>query len=104
MQKTQIMRQFIHQEVIKALVNSCLPYNHPICELLEQEAQVVGPACVRVIDPQGNWVMLQDRIRELKADPRFCDSVPNPAKIRRGDESSLRDNFEQIAKGTAVVE
>lgn len=57
-----------------------------------------------VPDGQGGWLTLKDRIEELKGDPRFCDSVPNPAKIAKGDEPSLRDNFDGIAKGTAVVE
>jgi hypothetical protein len=51
----------------------------------------------------GNWVMLEDRIKELKADPRFRDTLQNPAMIARS-ESSLRDNFEQIASGSALVE
>ena len=105
MEKTEIMRCFIQQKVVKALVESRLPYNHPIGALLEREAQIVGEkASVQIVDADGNWIMLTDRIKELKADPRFRDSVPNPAKIAKGDESSLRDNFQEIAKGTALVE
>ena len=104
MEKTIIMRRFIHQEVLKALVNARLPYDHEMGKLLEDEAQIVAPACVRIVDDQGGWIMLENRIRDLKVDPRFRDSVPSPAKVPRNDESSLRDNFEQIARGTAVVE
>jgi hypothetical protein len=105
MANTEIMRRFIHQEVVKALVDSRLDYDHPIGNVLESEAQIVGQtACVRVVDDRGDWMMLEERVKELKADPRFRDSLPNPAKLARGDESSLRDNFEQIARGAAVVE
>jgi len=105
MAKTEIMRRFVHQEVLKALQRSNLAYDHPMCEVLEQEAEIVGqPGCVRILDASDNWVMLENRIKELRADPRFRESVPNPAKIARGDESSLRANFDEIAKGTAVVE
>jgi len=107
MEKTEIMRRQIHQEVVKALVNSRLDFDHQMGELLENEAQVVGQpgaGCVRVVDADGNWVMLEDRIKELKCAPRFRDTVPHPTRVARGDESGLRDNFEQIAKGTAIVE
>jgi hypothetical protein len=104
MENTEIMRRVIHQEVVKALVNSRLTYDHPIGDVLEAEAQIVGQnACVRVLDNQGGWLMLEDRIEQLKADPRFRDTVPEPTKVARGDESALRDNFAQIASGSAVV-
>jgi hypothetical protein len=44
MQKTELMRRLIHQEVVKALVNSRLPYNHPMCDALESEADGRLPA------------------------------------------------------------
>lgn len=104
MEKTEIMGRFIHDEVAKALQKSGLEYDHPIGALVEEEADIVGqPGCVRVVR-DGNWVMLEDRIKELKADPRFRDSIPNPIRVARNDESGLRDNFDNIARGTAVVE
>jgi hypothetical protein len=105
MENTEIMRRFIHQEVVKALVNSRLDYDHPIGDVLEGEAQIVGQtACVRVLDESGGWIMLEDHIKELKADPHFRDTVPNPATVAKGDVSGLRDSFANIAEGTAVVE
>jgi hypothetical protein len=105
MENTEIMERFIHQGVQKALANSLLPYDHPIGVALEREARIVGQtACVRVLDRDGNWIILEERIKELKADPRFRDSVPNPARITRSDELGIRDSFDQIAKGSAVVE
>lgn len=105
MENTEIMKRFIHQAVQKALTNSRLPYDHPIGSAVESEAQIVGQtACVRVLDRDGNWVMLEDRIAELKADPRFCASVPNPSRITRSDQVGIRDSLDQIAKGAAVVD
>ena len=105
MQNTESMRRYIHREVVTSLVNSLLPPDHPIGEVLESEAQIVGQrACVRVIDENGSWVMLEDRIKELKADPRFRDTIPNPDRVAKGDVAGLRDNFEQIAAGKVAVE
>ena len=105
MEKTEIMRRAIHQAVMKALVNSRLAHDHPIAEVLESEAEIVGqPGCVRVLDADGGWVMLGDRIEELKADPRFRDTVPNPDRVAKGDVAGLRDNFERIAAGKVEVE
>jgi ubiquinone biosynthesis protein COQ9 len=39
MENTEIMRRVIHQEVVKALVNSRLDYDHPIGSVLESEAR-----------------------------------------------------------------
>ena len=104
MEKTEIMRHFIHEAVQQALVNSRLPYDHVIGGVLESEAEIVGrDACVRVLDADGGWVMLEARVEQLKADPRFRDSIPNPMKVARGDESGLRDNFDRIASGEVEV-
>lgn len=105
MENTESMRRYIHQEVLKALVNSRLPYDHPMGELLESEAQIVGKtACVRIVDDHGNWTLLEERIKELKADPRFRESIPNPDKVTKSDEYGIRESFDQIARGDAVVE
>lgn len=107
METTQIAQRFIHQAVVKALVRSRLPYDHPMCAVLEQEAQVVGATgspSVQVVDQFGNWTSLARRIEELKTDPRFRDSIPNPTKVNRSDQQSVRENFARIAEGSAVVE
>ena len=94
MERTESVKRFVHQKVLKALANSRLPYDHAIGELLEREAEIVGEkACVRIVDHEG----LEKRIEQLKADERFRDSLPNPNRIA-GDESSVRDNFDEIAK------
>ena len=75
--------------------------------VLEGEAQIVGllgRPCVRIVDANGNWVMLADRIEELKTDPRFRDSIPNPMRVAKGDLDGVRDNVNAIVSGTAIVE
>jgi hypothetical protein len=82
------------------LANSRLRYDHPIGELLEDEAEIVGStAYLRVLDEHGGWIMLGDRIAELKADPRFRECIPNPAKVPRSDEPAIRDSFDEITNG-----
>jgi len=39
-----------------------------------------------------------------KSDPRLRDSIPNPTKVGRNDESEIRDRFTAIAEGSAVIE
>ena len=105
MEKTEIMRRFIHQEVVKALVNSRLDYDHPIGNVLESEAQIVGQtACVRVLDDRGGWLMLEDRVKELRGDPRYSDIFLRPeTKVAKGDMQRLSENFEAIAAGKVEV-
>jgi hypothetical protein len=107
MENTDFVKTLIHREVVSALIWSRLPHDHPIGTLVEQESQVVGRTgapCVQVVDECGNWRTLSDRIEELKADPRFRKTVPNPDKVNRRDEQSVRENFARIAEGSAVVE
>ena len=103
--RTPIMQRFIDLEITKALVNSQLRYDHAMRETLNQEAVIVGQkSVVRVLDHDGNWVLLEKRIEQLKSDPRYRESIPNPAKVTRSDELGIRDSFDQISKGTVVVE
>jgi hypothetical protein len=107
MENTDFVKTFINREVVNALIWCRLPHDHVIGKVLEKEAQVVGRTgapCVQVVDGCGNWRTLTDRIEELKADPRFRSSVPNPTRVNRSDEQSLRENFSRIAEGSAVVE
>jgi hypothetical protein len=76
-------------------------------DLLEKESQIVGAtgaACVQVVDRYGNWTSLEDRIKQLKTDQRFCNSIPHADRISRTDQQGLRDNFARIAEGHTVVE
>ncbi len=40
MENTVIMKRFIHKEVVEVLVNSRLDYDHPMREVLENEAEI----------------------------------------------------------------
>jgi hypothetical protein len=57
-----------------------------------------------VPDGRGGWLTLEQRIQQLKTDPRFCGSLPNPVRIAKSDVDGVRGNFEAIASGAAVVE
>jgi hypothetical protein len=99
---SSITRQFISDEISRALARAGLGYDHPIRVVLEKDAEVVGlrDAAVRV-----RGQLPDDRIEELRRDPRFAGSFPvDPPKVARGDTAKLRANFEQIANGTTVVE
>ena len=107
MAKSEITRRHIHQAVMKELVNARLDCDHPMGSVLESEAQIVGllgRPCVRIVDANGNWTMLADRIEELKADPRFRDSISNPTRVAKGDLDGVRDHFNDIVSGAAIVE
>jgi len=109
----EFRQQLVDEQVVSGLLfgqygrmfqRNCLDYNHAMGEVLESEGQIVGePACVRLLDGNGGWVMLEDRINELKVDPRFRDSVPSPPKIARGQEDQIRENFDRIARGEVQV-
>ena len=86
-----------------AICRQTFPYKIRVARLIHPEGRFHKWRTAGWKNSQG-WLMLEDRIKELKADSRFRDLVPNPARIARKDESSLRDNFEQIATGSAVVE
>jgi hypothetical protein len=106
MERTPIMQRFIELEITKALVNSRLAYDHPMRDVLESEAEITGvrQAYAGVPDGQDGWLMLVERIEQLKSDPRFRDSIPNPERVGRNDELSVRNHFEEIVRGTTVVE
>jgi hypothetical protein len=45
-----------------------------------------------------------DRIQGLKGDARYAHLFPNPPRVPRTDMAKLKAAFNEIAKGTAVVE
>ena len=100
--QSAIMQQFVADQVSGALTRGGLPRDHPMRALLIEEAVVAGvrDACVRV---SGGSVSLDDRVEQLKLDPRFGASVPDPPKVARGDIERMRANFNEIAAGTVVV-
>ena len=56
-------------------------------------------------DESDRMLMLDDRIEELRRDPRFVGSFPpEPPKVASGDMVKLTENFVAICDGTIVVE
>jgi len=65
----------------------------------------VREAVVRVPDESGQLVTLDDRIKELRSDPRYSDIFPQPERIvAKGDMEQLTENFDAIAAGKVIVE
>lgn len=101
-QRSAIAQNFISSKVCEALSRHGIGHDDPIREELEKDAEVAGvrDACVRV---RGGSI--DDRIAELRRDPRFASSFPaDPPKVARSDMAKLRENFAAIAGGKVAVE
>jgi hypothetical protein len=97
---------FIESETEQAVKRAGLQYDHPVRALLEKSAEIVGvrEAVVRVRNESGQLVTLDDRIVELKNDPRYSSMFPQPErKDIKGDMEKLRENFDAIASGKIAV-
>jgi hypothetical protein len=106
-ERTQAAQYVMDEEIGQALKRACLEHYHPIRELLSESAEIMGvrEAVVRVRDDSGQHVTLDERIRQLRIDPRFTALFPQPApKVAKDDLAMLRANFERIADGSVVVE
>jgi hypothetical protein len=100
-------QKFIYDDISGALARAGLPYDHPIREVLNREAEIIGTreAVVRVRNERGEMLMPDDRIEELRHDPRYASTFPpDPPKVARSDMRKLTENFAGIADGTVRVE
>jgi hypothetical protein len=100
-------RKFISDEITRALLRAGLSYDHPIGEDLDARAEIAGvrDALVRVRDERNQTLKLEDRIVQLRHDPRFAASFPlDPPKIARSDMRKLAETFDAIAAGKVGVE
>ena len=100
-------QKFISDEISRALARAGLDYNHPIREVLDREAEIVGvrDAVVRVRGERDQMLMLDDRIKELRHDPSYAHSFPaDPPKVAKTDMGKLTENFDKIASGEVRVE
>jgi hypothetical protein len=98
---------FIESETGQAVKRAGLQYDHPVRALLEKSAEIVGvrEAVVKVRNESGELVTLDDRIKELRSDPRYSDIFPHPEGIvAKGDMERLSENFDAIAAGRVVVQ
>jgi hypothetical protein len=104
--RSSAAQKFIFDEITEALLRAGLDYNHPIRELLDREAEIVGvyDTVVRVRDERNQTLMLDDRINELRHDPSYEHSFPaDPPKVAKTDMAKLTENFTAIADGTVRV-
>lgn len=106
MHRTPTAKIFIDGEINSALTRAGLPHDRPIREALELVADVVdsyGAYFVRIPDESGDSVSLDDKIAQLKEDPRFRDSAPNQPRVLASDAETIRRNFDKIARGDVIV-
>jgi hypothetical protein len=102
-----IVRKFVVDQIDMALSRNHLPYDSSVREDLESRAEVAGArqTVVRVLDESGCSLTLDDRIKQLKYDPRLVNCFPpDPPRISRTDQKKLNANFVRILTGEIVVE
>jgi hypothetical protein len=101
-ERTHVTQNFIDARIGEALSRNGLAQNHVIRQLLDSEAEVFG---LREPGVRCSEKSLDDRIAELRDDPRFANSFPRPLpKISKQDLPSLRSEFQRIADGSVRVE
>ena len=104
--RSSTAQKFISDEITQALLRAGLDYDHPIREVLDREAEIVGvrDAVVRVRDERNQMLMLDDRIKELRHDPSYAHSFPaDPPKVAKTDMGKLTENFDKVASGEVRV-
>ena len=107
MTESAVARWHIEQESGEAVRRAALPYDHPVRAILEKSAVIAGvrQAVVRVPDESGELVTLDERIRQMKSDPRYSALFPQPeGRVPKGDGQRISENFDRIAAGTVEVE
>jgi hypothetical protein len=107
MTRSSTAEKFISDEITQALIRAGLGYEHPIRRDLDARAEIVGlrEIVVRVRDERNQQVMLEERIAQLRHDPRFAASFPvEPPKLAKGDMRKLSENFDKVARGDVRVE
>ena len=100
-----IQQRFVDDRVVEALIRNRLPYDSPLRQKLNSEAEIIGPpgqGFLRMRDDRGELVSVDERIAQLRADPAFREFFPDPPKIGCGEEQ-MRENFDRIARGEVGV-
>ncbi len=96
------IQAYVDARLDDALSHAGLANEHPIRAVLDEEAAVVG---VREPAVRCREKSLQERIEELRSDPRFAGTFPSPKPtISKQDTASLRSQFHRVAKGDVVVQ
>ena len=102
-----IVQKFVAIEIDNALSRHGLNGNTLVRDDLESRAEVTGArqTVVRVLDESGCSLTLDDRIKQLKSDPRYSKCFPpEPPRISRNEQEKLSANFTKILTGEIVVE
>jgi hypothetical protein len=102
-----IVQKFLSNQITAALFRHGLSHDSRVRDDLEARAEVCGAreAAVRVCDESGRSISLDDRLGQLRHDPKYSDCFPAELpRVSRQDEKQLRDNFERIARGDVLVE
>lgn len=98
---------FINTTISQAMSNAGVAHNSPLKALLARDAEIkmVGSAAwVRVPDEHGQAVSLEDRLAEMKADPRYRHHFPvGPTTVSSTDMRATRERFHEIASGSIRV-
>jgi hypothetical protein len=107
MSNSAVAQWHIEHEAGQAVKRAGLEYDHPVRAILEKTAVIAGvrQGVVRVPDESGELVTLDERIRQMKSDPRYSALFPQPeGRVAKGDGQRISENFEKIAAGTVEVE
>ena len=99
-QRSYVAQQFVDNEIGKALTHSGLPTDSPMRVELEHEAEITG---VRDVVVRASGKSLEDRIADLRRDPRYAGAIRQPVKVAKNDMKQVTANFDAIAKGTTCV-
>ena len=103
---SRIQQRFVDDQVGAALTRARLPYDSPIRQKLNADAEIIGPpgkGYVQMRDERGELVPVDDRIKELRADPDFRECFPDPPKVSRGNGDDVRENFDRIVRDEVEV-
>jgi hypothetical protein len=102
---SSITKRLISNAIEEALRRHGLPPHTAIMRQLESNAEIGGGFQPEVVIREGNSVMtLDQRIRQLRQDPNFCDLFPPPPRsVSHDDDEAIRAEFDAIARGTTIV-
>jgi hypothetical protein len=100
--RSTTFQAFVDSRLDAALTRAGLEHGHAVRAVLDAEAEIEG---VREPTVRCQGKSLDDRIAELRHDPRFAGTFPQPVcKVSKGDMASLRAQFQKVATGEVVVE
>jgi hypothetical protein len=106
MAQSAVAQWHIEREAGEAVQRAALAYDHPVRAILEKSAEITGvrQAVVRVPDESGQLITLDERIKEMRNDPRYCALFSQPeGVVAKQDMEQLSQNLDLIAAGKVEV-